>query len=154
MCASVNGVCSCSNLIVGYQAGVSRCAVPHKPEAFTNLVNSIRWAAMAPKIQKPGAQSVVVHASEGNATATEQNLQPANAQRKLHDAPAEDVSGNGGMLGSSSSPQEWTGGEELMPLMEPQDAYRTVITVAALFGIIVAAHAGVLQKLLTQLLLL
>jgi hypothetical protein len=154
MRASVNGVCSCSDLIVGYQAEVSCCAVPHKPEAFTNLVNSIRWAAMAPKIQKAGGQSVVVHASEGNLTATAQNLQPANAQRKLHDVPTEDVSEDGALLASSSAPQEWAGDEELTTLMEPQDAYRTVITMAALFGIIVATHAGMLQNLLTRLLLI
>jgi hypothetical protein len=104
---------------------------------------------MAPKIQKAGAQSVVVHASGGNATATEQNVHPPNALRRLHDVPPEDVSGGGALLASSSAPQEWAEGEELTTLMEPQDAYRTVITMAALFGIIVAAHAGMLQKLLT-----
>jgi hypothetical protein len=125
---------------------MSRCAVPHKPEAYTNLVNSIRWTAMAPKVQKAVGKGLVVHAAQGNSTAAAQNLHPPNALRRLHDAPAGDASGNGALFASSSVPQEWTGDEELTALMEPADAYRTVITMAALFCVIVAAHACMLRR--------
>jgi hypothetical protein len=129
---------------------MSCCTVPHKPEAYTNLVNSIRWTAMAPKVQKALGKGVVVHAAQGNSTAAAQNLHPPNALRRLHDAPAGDASGGGALLASSSAPEEWMGDDELTPLMEPADAYRTLITMAALFGVIVAAHACMLRNSLSH----
>jgi hypothetical protein len=109
---------------------------------------------MAPKIKKAAAKDVVVHTAEGNSTDSAQNLHPPNALRKLHDAPAGDASGDGALHAGSSAPHGWPEDEELTPLMEPADAYRTVITMAALFGVIVAAHACMLRNLLTYRMLL
>jgi hypothetical protein len=102
---------------------------------------------MAPKIKKAAAKDVVVHTAEGNSTDSAQILHPPNALRKLHDAPSKDASGDGALHAGSSAPHGWPEDEELTPLMEPADAYRTVVTMAVLFGVIAAAHACMLQYL-------
>lgn len=97
-----------------------KCAVPYKPEGFTNLVNSLRWAAMVPKVGSDAESGVTVEATGQNRTS---NSYDGSALRRL-------------------LREEHEQSNTLTPLLAPEDAYRTVICISVIFAAMTSAHAG------------
>lgn len=117
--------------------GFAEHAVPHKPIGYTNLVNSLRWTAMVHKVGGKSDSGVVVEDTASNALA--QNIESRTSERRLLDASYTAVAGEN--FDSHSSSAFYSGSDTLTPLLDPEDAYRTVICIATLFGLIAAFHS-------------
>jgi hypothetical protein len=115
--------------------------VPYKPEGFNNFVNSLRWAARVPA-PSSNVQEVVIQTTGNASMVTAPLLHPTSALRRLQDMPRNDPFAQNATLAGGSVLQERTADPELTPLLEPEEAYRTIVSIAALFGFIVVVHAG------------
>lgn len=113
-------------------------AVPNKPDGFSNLVNSLRWAAMVPKLGSKSDSRVIVEDTASNGTVLAQSVISAVSQRQLLNAVLPVDSRNSD---AHSSNTIHSSSHVLTPLLEPADAYRTVICIVALFGLIAVIHS-------------
>lgn len=128
---------------------LSSCAVPHKPDGFSNLVNSLRWAAMVPKVGSNVDKEIVIEAADHNTTLVP-NVLPQGTARKVLNYSSNGVGAGDSVAHVTISAHEdpTSGSNELPTLLDPEDAYRTLICIVILFGAVSVIHAC---KLLTSL---